>query len=215
MTDLIDYLYIIPAALLAIMCHEIAHGFVSYLLGDPTAKQMGRLTLNPLKHIDPIGALSLILFRVGWAKPVMIDPRYYKNPKWGTALVSLAGPLTNFVLAIISAFLYFVIYKFINIQLILNIFLPFFLYLAILNIGLGLFNLIPIPPLDGSKIIGAILPNQAYYQYMKYQRYGTIFMLILILVINILSAFNVPSIFNEAINYIFSLIFNFWNNIFF
>lgn len=215
MTDLIDYLYIIPAALLAIMCHEIAHGFVSYLLGDPTAKQMGRLTLNPLKHIDPIGALSLILFRVGWAKPVMIDPRYYKNPKWGTALVSLAGPLTNFVLAIISAFLYFVIYKFINIQLILNIFLPFFLYSAILNIGLGLFNLIPIPPLDGSKIIGAILPNQAYYQYMKYQRYGTIFMLILILVINILSAFNVPSIFNEAINYIFSLIFNFWNNIFF
>ena len=188
MTDLIDYLYIIPAALLAIMCHEIAHGFVSYLLGDPTAKQMGRLTLNPLKHIDPIGALSLILFRVGWAKPVMIDPRYYKNPKWGTALVSLAGPLTNFVLAIISAFLYFVIYKFINVQLILNIFLPFFLYSTILNIGLGLFNLIPIPPLDGSKIIGAILPNQAYYQYMKYQRYGTIFMLILICVINSISS---------------------------
>lgn len=215
MQDLIQYLYIVPAALIAIIIHELAHGLVSHWLKDPTPKQTGRLTLNPVKHLDPIGVLSLIFFHVGWAKPVLINPRYYKNPKWGTALVSLAGPFANFILAIISSLLYVVSFKYLNNSFTNLILLPFFLYSTILNIGLGLFNLIPIPPLDGSKIIGAILPKQAYYQYMKYQKYGTFFILGLILLINILAMYNVPSIFDAGIEYIFNLIFSFWESIFY
>ena len=102
MGQITDYLYIIPAALIAIMCHELTHGLFSYLLGDPTPKEQGRLSLNPMKHLDPIGTLCLILFGFGWAKPVMVDPRYYKNPKWGMALVALGGPFANFIIALLS-----------------------------------------------------------------------------------------------------------------
>ena len=100
--NLIEYLYIVPAALIAIMLHEIAHGLVSYWLGDPTPKRQGRLSLNPLKHLDPVGTICLILFHVGWAKPVVVNPDYYKKRKLGMALVALAGPLTNFIVAIVS-----------------------------------------------------------------------------------------------------------------
>lgn len=215
MNELIDYLYIIPAALIAIICHEMAHGYVSYWLGDPTPKYEGRLSPNPLKHIDPIGVLCLIVFQVGWAKPVAVDSRYYKNPKWGIALVSLAGPITNFVLAFISAFLYVLLIRFAALSTITQIVLKFLLYLSILNIGLGVFNLIPIPPLDGSKIIGAILPNDAYHQYMKYQRYGMFFILGLIILLNILSMYGFPSILEEIINWFFNLFYSFWIKIFF
>ncbi len=211
--NMTEYLYIIPAALIAIVLHEMAHGYVSYWLGDPTPKAQGRLSINPLKHIDPMGILFLILFRVGWAKPVMVNPRYYKNEKWGTALVSLAGPLMNFIIAFVSIFFYVLIVKNVTYTEFLNYLVTFLFYLAILNIGLGVFNLIPLPPLDGSKIIGAILPEQAYYQYMKYQKYGMIFLLILIVVMNILTMYNVPSLLNELIEWFFENIYSFWWNI--
>lgn len=173
---LINYLYIIPAALIAIMLHEIAHGLVSYWLGDPTPKRQGRLSLNPAKHLDPIGTLCLIFFHVGWAKPVMVNPEYYKNRKWGMALVALAGPVTNFILSFVSIFIFGLIIKMTytmpDLPIALQILLNFFQYLAIINLGLGIFNLIPIPPLDGSKILGAFLSDKAYDMYMKIQQYG-------------------------------------------
>lgn len=211
---MIEYLYIIPAALIAIIFHEMAHGYVSYWLGDPTPKEYGRLSLNPLKHIDPVGILCLIFFRVGWAKPVMINPKYYKNEKWGIALVSLAGPLMNFLLAFISIFFMVLIAKFSSIIFLTKYLSTFLLQLAVINIGLGVFNLIPIPPLDGSKIIGAILPEEAYYQYMKYQKYGTIFMLIIIVLFNILAIYNI-TIINDIIEAIYYAIAHFWIQIFY
>ena len=199
MDILIEYLYIIPAALIAIIFHEFAHALVSYMFGDPTPKYSGRLSLNPTKHLDIVGTLSLILFHFGWAKPVSIDPTYYKKPKLGTTIVSLAGPLMNFILVTLSFLILGLILK-IQVEsglfdnVILNIIYKFFSYLAILNIGLGIFNLIPIPPLDGSKIIGIVLPDKAYQEYMGYQRYGMFFMIGFLILITILEymGFNSP-----------------------
>lgn len=196
--QLLDYLYIIPTALIAIIFHELAHGLVSFWLGDPTPKETGRLTLNPLKHIDPVGILCLIFFHFGWAKPVMIDPSYYKNKKVGMTLVALAGPIMNFIIMIISFVIIgitFALQYHNNLpnNIVFEIIYNFFSYLAILNIGLGVFNLIPIPPLDGSKAIGIILPRGAYEEYMGYQKYGTFFMLGIMLIIYMLSLFNIDS----------------------
>lgn len=178
---MIEYLYIIPAALIAIMFHEIAHGLVSYWLGDPTPKRQGRLSLNPAKHLDPVGTLCLIFFHVGWAKPVVVNPEYYKRKKLGMALVALAGPLTNFLLAILSFVFIGLILKISNTYTTpIVILVNFFNYLAIINIGLGIFNLIPIPPLDGSKILGSFLKGEVYEQYMKYQQYGFIILSLLL-----------------------------------
>lgn len=179
---IIDYLYIIPAALIAIILHEVSHGLVSSWLGDPTPKRQGRLSLNPLKHLDPIGTLCLILFHVGWAKPVVVNPEYYKNKKRGMALVALAGPITNFILAILSIIIISLITAFTTMETtFINISLNFFIYLGIINLGLGIFNLIPIPPLDGSRILGAFLSDAAYDIYMKVERYGFIIIAILLL----------------------------------
>ncbi len=196
--QLLDYLYIIPTALIAIIFHELAHGLVSFWLGDPTPKETGRLTLNPLKHIDPVGILCLIFFHFGWAKPVMIDPSYYKNKRVGMTLVALAGPIMNFIIMIISFVIIgitFALQYHNNLpnNIVFEIIYNFFSYLAILNIGLGVFNLIPIPPLDGSKAIGIILPRGAYEEYMGYQKYGTFFMLGIMLIIYMLSLFNIDS----------------------
>lgn len=188
---IIEYAYIIPAALVAIVLHELGHALVSYWLGDPTPKNTGRLTLNPARHLDPWGTLCLIFFHFGWAKPVMINPSYYKKPKVGMTIVGLAGPLMNFILVIFS---FLVIGTTLAIQVnfgigdnvITTIIYKFFEYLAYLNIGLGVFNLIPIPPLDGSKIIGIVLPDKAYHEYMGFQKYGMLFMIILIGVFYIL-----------------------------
>lgn len=172
--DIIELILMVVAATMAIVMHEVAHGFVSYKFGDPTAKAAGRLTLNPLKHLDPIGTLSLLILHFGWAKPVPVNPYYYKNKKRGMVLVGLAGPMTNFVLAFLSM---------IAMQLILVwtggyadewVVLLFngLSYSAMINVTLGTFNLIPFPPLDGSKIIGAILPDKLYFGMMRYDRYG-------------------------------------------
>ena len=171
-------LFTLPVVLPAIICHECAHGFVSYKLGDPTAKYAGRLTLNPLKHLDPIGTLCMIFFHVGWANPVPIDPRYYRDRKKGIIYVSLAGPVTNFILAFLSLLIEGLLMKFGSPHsAVIWILCQFCYYSAVVNIGLALFNLIPIPPLDGSKILGELSAKVSAF-YWKYQRYARIVMIL-------------------------------------
>lgn len=163
--------------------HEYAHGYVAYKLGDNTAKYSGRLTLNPLAHMDPLGALGIILFGFGFAKPVPVDPRNFKNPKAGMAITALAGPLSNILAAIVGGLI-------LNIILIFSgsISYPylyaistFFVYYISINIGLAVFNLLPIPPLDGSKIVGAFLPDRLLYKYYQYQNVIVIVLFVLLL----------------------------------
>ena len=171
-------LFTLPVVLPAIICHECAHGFVSYKLGDPTAKYAGRLTLNPLKHLDPIGTLCMIFFHVGWANPVPIDPRYYRDRKKGIIYVSLAGPVTNFILAFLSLLIEGLLMKFGSPHsAVIWILCQFCYYSAVVNIGLALFNLIPIPPLDGSKILGELSCKVNAF-YWKYQRYWRLVMIL-------------------------------------
>lgn len=164
------------AALVALTIHEYAHGYVAYKLGDDTAKSLGRLSLNPIKHLDPFGALCMVLFHFGWAKPVPIDPRNFKNPRKGFAITALAGPATNIIVGFFTAF--FVLLCSMTFKVSNNAFLnnlqlntlQFLIYFFSINIGLGVFNLIPIPPFDGSRILNVILPKQWYFKVMKYER---------------------------------------------
>ena len=203
--NLTDYIYIVVAALFATILHEIAHGLVSTWLGDPTPKRQGRLSLNPLKHLDPIGTLCLIFFHVGWAKPVVVNPDYYKNKKRGMALVALAGPLMNFLLAIFSIIIMAIFVKVNAYSNVLIIIYNFLLYFSVINLGLGLFNLIPIPPLDGSRILGAFLKDDTYEQYMKYERYGFIIIAILLALSSLRG--NGTSFISELVDIIFNFIF--------
>ena len=163
-------LLVVPAALLAIMVHEICHGLVAYALGDPTAKERKRLSFNPIRHVDPFGLLMLIVVGFGWAKPVPVDTRYFKRPKLGMALVALAGPVSNFILAFICVVCVRISIEFSGIGAVIAF--QFFSLTAIRSTGLGIFNLFPIPPLDGSKIIGAVLPDWIYYKLMQVERFG-------------------------------------------
>lgn len=211
--ELLEYIYIVPAALLAIILHEISHGLVSTFLGDPTPRRQGRLSLNPLKHLDPVGTLCLIFFHVGWAKPVVVNPEYYKHKKGGMALVALAGPLMNFLLAIISIIILSLITVFAKSNnTVLDVVFNFFTYLAIINLGLGIFNLIPIPPLDGSRIIGAALSDDAYEMYMKIERFGFIIIAAL-LVLSSLRGSGL-SIVSEMVENIFVFFYKFFVNLF-
>ena len=179
--------------------HEYAHGFAAEKLGDPTPRWQGRMTLNPLKHIDYIGAVMIFLIGFGWAKPVQCDSRYFKKPKRDMAITALAGPLSNIICAFISslirsALLFTVIktghsldyYLFLEGQnpdsywlVVLFIIVMIFEYVIIINLSLAVFNLIPIPPLDGSRIISAFLPPRIYYNLMRYERY--FFMILIVL----------------------------------
>ncbi len=180
-----ELLYIIPVVLIAITLHEFAHGYVSYKLGDPTPKETGRLSLNPFAHLDPVGTLCLIFFRFGWAKPVNVNPTFYKNQKAGMVMVALAGPIMNFILAFIGVLVNGLLFKIygssISGSFILETFQTFFYFFSIINIGLAVFNLIPIPPLDGSKVLAAILPTRIYFKYMQYERYFSILLMILLI----------------------------------
>ena len=161
----------------AITVHEYAHGFVAHKLGDPTAKAMGRLTLNPLAHLDPLGALMMIFCRFGWAKPVPVNPYYFNNPKKGMVFVSVAGPMANLALALLVATLYPVlIFLLPGLASVVTVFVTNCIYM---NIAFAVFNLIPFPPLDGSKILFSLLPNEAYNKLLTYERYGTILLLAL------------------------------------
>lgn len=163
---------------LCLTVHETCHGAAAYALGDPTAKRMHRLSLNPLRHIDWFGLAMMVLCGFGWAKPVPVDPRYFKKPKEGMALTALAGPVSNFVLAVVLMLGARAIYDHASYVTLWQQVFTFLLNTAVLSIGLGLFNLIPLPPLDGSKVLGALLSDRAYFTLMRYERYG---MLVLIL----------------------------------
>ncbi len=177
---LIQLVLTLPIMLFALSVHETMHGFVALKLGDPTARNLGRLTLNPRKHIDPVGFAVLLLFGFGWARPVPINARYFKNPKWGFALVALAGPLSNFLLGLLNAALHGVLWAFyakaVNVGLegfrltLLYWSAIFFLLAAELNFIYSVFNMIPIPPYDGSRILYAFLPPRAYFAVMRYER---------------------------------------------
>lgn len=189
--------YLLPAILISLTIHELSHAYTSYRLGDPTAKNMGRLTLNPLKHLDVFGTIMLLVSRFGWAKPVPINPTYYKDYKKGTMIVSLAGPMSNILLATIFSIplMYFgtkynirslgqtlfsqdyraIIYNFSSLM-------------VDINIGLAVFNILPIPPLDGSKILSGILPNKQYYKLLQYEnQVGMIFILIVFVIPGVLN----------------------------
>lgn len=148
----------LPGTLAAICIHEMSHGLMSYALGDPTPKREGRISLNPLRHLDPMGVICLVVLHFGWAKPVRIAPQYYKNRKLGIILVSLAGPVSNFILAFVSLILYgLAIVRLGDSEA--GYFLQVILwYSAVINVGLGTFNLIPIPPLDGSHVAEELFP---------------------------------------------------------
>ena len=172
--------YFVPAALICVPVHEYAHGYVAWKLGDPTAKQSGRLTLNPLRHFDPVGVVLLILFGFGWARPVPVDTRYFKNPKRDMAITSLAGPLSNFVLAFLMLVLLSASIRIFSYSAFVQFLINLMLNIALLSIGIGVFNLLPIPPLDGSKILFSFLPESIYYTILRYERYGMIIMIAII-----------------------------------
>lgn len=181
----------------AIPFHEAAHAFVSNKLGDPTAKRLGRLTLNPIKHLDPMGFLAMLTIGVGWAKPVPINTAYYKNRKVGMAISSAAGPLSNLLLAFIIMGLYKLTYyagaaSFAGALPVaaVNVVLQILFYLIVININLAIFNMLPIPPLDGSRIFLLFLPNKAYFDVQKYERYIMIGMLALIFLLPMVTGFD-------------------------
>ena len=176
--DPVSLLYIVPAILIGLTFHEIAHGYTAYLLGDKTAKEQGRLSLNPLKHIDPIGFISMILVGFGWAKPVMMNPYNFKNYKDGIALTAVAGPLANFIMAIIGLLLYKLVFIF-PVPSVIIIFLTVFIQI---NFMLAAFNILPLPVLDGFKVIMRLFPDSIYDKAFAVERkYGIIILLILIL----------------------------------
>ena len=176
---IISLLLSVPIIFLALSVHETAHGYVAYKLGDPTARSLGRLTLNPIKHIDPLGFVCMLVAGFGWAKPVPINSRYFKKPKRDMALTALAGPLSNLLLAVVFALLLK------GVALLWNVFPPsaeitFNIYMwsiELISIGIrmnvvfAVFNMLPVPPFDGSRIFLTFLPTNVYFKIMRYEQY--------------------------------------------
>lgn len=167
------------AVLFCLTVHETCHGLAALALGDPTAKRQHRLSLNPLRHIDWFGLLMMLVAGFGWARPVPVNPNYFKKPRQGMALTALAGPASNLLLALLLLIPARLIYTYAHYSVFNQTALDFLTSTAALSIGLGLFNLIPIPPLDGSKVLAMFLPNSAYGQLMRYERYGILVLLAL------------------------------------
>ena len=183
-SQLIQLLVSVPAVLLCLSVHEACHGYMAYALGDPTAKHAGRLTLDPIRHLDPIGTICLLFFHVGWAKPVPVNPGNFKHPRRDIALVSLAGPVSNFLLALVALFLYYPL-RLAESSIVMTIALMLYM-VAVISIGLGVFNLIPVPPLDGSKILLSFLPRKYEWKFAQYQQYIQ-FGLLILLVLGVLN----------------------------
>lgn len=180
---------IVLTTLISLTVHEVSHGYAAYRCGDPTARNFGRLSLNPLKHLDPIGTLCMLLFGFGWAKPVPINTRYFRKPRRDTALTALAGPLSNIIISFIACFfmmlseqLYYRVYFSGNSYALTVVYLLFQLFYLFhrLNLTLAVFNLIPVPPLDGSRIFLTFLPPKYYFGVMKYERYISLAIMLLL-----------------------------------
>ena len=168
------------AVLLCLSVHETCHGLAALVLGDPTAKARHRLSLNPLRHIDWLGLAMMFVAGFGWAKPVPVNPNYFKKPKQGMAVTALAGPASNFLLALLAMLISRLIYLYAPYNPVWQTVFDFCLYtVAPLSIGLGIFNLLPLPPLDGSKVLAMFLPDRAYAVWMRYERYGMLVLLAL------------------------------------
>lgn len=177
-------LSVLPA-LICITLHELAHGYVAYRLGDDTAKRAGRLTLNPLRHIDIMGLLMMIVFKFGWAKPVPVNMWKFKNPKKGMAITAAAGPIANLLIALVFLFLYGFLFALLHRPgRSLNWLLEMLYITAYLSIALAIFNIIPIPPLDGSKVLFSCISDRSYTKLMYYERYGMIILLVLVLLLS-------------------------------
>ena len=179
-TYILSILLSVVPSLLCITFHELSHGFVAYKLGDDTAKRAGRLTLNPIKHIDPMGLLMMAVFHFGWAKPVPINMYRFKDPKKGMAITALAGPVSNLILAFVFVFFYGALYQPLYRTSAGQHLLQMLSLGAYISTGLAVFNLIPIPPLDGSKVMLAVLSDEAYAKLMRYERYGMLIMVALV-----------------------------------
>lgn len=185
-TAMLDAIQRVLGVLVCLTVHETCHGLAALGLGDPTAKRMKRLSFNPIHHIDWLGLASMFICGFGWAKPVPVDMRYFKRPRFGMAVTALAGPVSNFLLAFAMLFTCSLISDvFIGAELtamtgvVVWIF-EFLLTTSVLSIGLGLFNLVPIPPLDGSKILAAVLPEKIYFTLLRYERFGMLLLMAII-----------------------------------
>lgn len=181
-TELNELLARVVVLFTAITIHEFSHGFVAYKLGDPTAKYSGRLTLNPIAHLDIWGAVCMVLFRFGWAKPVPINPMYFRDRKRDSAICAVAGPVSNILLAFVSVIILSIwdAFVFFEIRNYLTLFVrSLFEQMVAMNISFAVFNLIPFPPLDGSKILGAFLPDDKYNKLLMYERFGFPILMIL------------------------------------
>ncbi len=189
--EYISFLYVIPCVLIALTFHEFSHGFAACRLGDPTARSFGRLTLNPLKHLDILGTICMIFFHFGWAKPVPINTRYFKKPRRDMAITALAGPIMNLILAFLGVLLFRIMCAAIDMNPFLSHDTSFWIpvlrscyiliyYFFSLNISLAVFNLIPIPPLDGSRLLMIALPPRAYMWVAQNERYIMLALLVLL-----------------------------------
>ncbi len=201
----------VPATLIALSVHELAHGYVSYKLGDPTAKMQGRLTLNPFAHLDLVGTLLMIFTGFGWAKPVQINPMYYKDRTRGMAITAAAGPISNFILAFVGMFIG-VLLSVILMELGVGIntvgwILQFTSVFTQLNLCFMVFNLIPFPPLDGFKIFGTLLPREFYYKVLQYEQY-IIYILMLLSISGVFS-----SVIGRGVSLFYGVIYNAVDNI--
>ncbi len=195
---------LIPPILLALTFHEYMHGWTAYKMGDPTAKMAGRLTMNPIAHLDPIGTLMLFLVHFGWARPVPVDPRYFRNPKRDMLIVAAAGPLANMLIALLSGLLarlfqggYF---SFLPLSVLQPLYTMVVLSLQI-NLALAIFNLLPIPPLDGSKILMGLVPPRYESQINWLERYGS-FLLMAVIIVGMVTNFSILGAFiNPFVNF--------------
>ena len=198
---LIIFLMWLPIIMLSLSFHEASHAFIAYKLGDPTARNFGRVTLNPVKHLDPIGFIAMLTIGFGWAKPCPVNTRNFRNPRKGFALSSLAGPVSNMILALgftVLMAIFYLIYLIVAIVRglaeppVFVDYIQMFLYYGIyLNVSLAIFNFLPVPPLDGSRILGLILPDKVYYAFLKYERYIGIGFAVLVIM---LGQFNISII---------------------